>query len=676
MLLRERIWKLVIAAPLLAPVALAAFGAVTVVCMLAGLWNMYFILAAGLVAAVAASIVVYKFGGYGALSQPSKETKYAALVVVIGVLLWVTINSFFASQNLLMGRDAQIYAENAAWLVNYNTPIFEPSGIFGDLETTGVIEEQTKRMMLLPYLLGIAGELGGFDFMLRINPIFGGVAILAVFAFGRFLMRDRWAAVAAAAFSFILPLIHFSRDNYTEPLAAAFIFASLALIALAWQRKNNILFSIAGLVAGSGMLIRFDSMMPVIGMILAFVLLLMLARKGERKETLTSTVYFSFGMAITVVLGMVNLMVFSWGYYETHADLIWRQFIALGGVVILGFIATGITWRTKLLQWLNSKTLHWRGRAVFGAFVAAVAILASRPLWMTGTKEQFNGLVYSIEVAVGMEPSGYRTYAEHTLNWILWYVGPVLAIGAVIGIAILLYRAMYRRSMVLFLSVTVLLSAAVVYVNVPAITPDQIWASRRFLPVIFPAVILFGAFFLDWLSQRKRLPLGVNSSMLVGVLATLALVAPLFISQPFLHKRTHVPQLSFMTEFCEKLPQDSAVVWVGATATIEMPQPTRTLCGVPSVAKDDLTQRELQQLQESAREHGRQLIIGAFDENAGLHENLPREFTDAGTLTYEDLAYEMMQPPQSLREETRTMLLGSVAKDGTIEKMELKHEAQ
>lgn len=660
---REKIWKYIVAAPVMLPAALALFGTIVVLCAMVNVWSTVVVLPIATVVTALGSYFLYRWLGYAKAPAPSKEEKYSALIVLLGVVIWISFNALYSSQNIYMGRDAQIYAENALWLMRYETPQFEASGIFGAYE--GIEESHTIRMMLLPYLLSIAGNIGGDSFMLHINPIFGGAAILALFAFARLLVRDRWAVVAAIAFAATLPLMYFSRDNYTEPMATTFIFASLALTVTAWQKKASLLFAAAGFVAGAGMLVRFDSVMPMIGIALTFILLLVLAKRTERRETLRYAAYFIAGLLATTTVGMLNLMLFSEYYYNTHAHLIWPQFWALGALIGLGGVAVTLAWKTKIVSWVDKKTFHWRGYAVMSLFIGIIAFLASRPLWMTERKERFNGLIHSIETSLGMAADGYRTYAEYTLNWIVWYVGPVLAIGAVVGIALILYKAMYQKTIALFLSITVLLSAAAVYVNIPSITPDQIWAARRFLPVIFPAVIIFGVFFLDWLSQKK-LPYGLNASMFVGILATLGILGPLFISQPFLQKRTHVPQLAQITDFCAAVPKDAAILWVGATAAIEMPQPTRTFCDVPAAAVDEITFSELRDAQQSVNNAGRTLLVGTLDRTSGLPDGAGSFLTEMHAIEYQDLEYQMMKPPRAMRTEPRTLFLGQVESDGSI----------
>jgi hypothetical protein len=85
---------------------------------------------------------------------------------------------------------------------------------------------------------------------------------------------------------------------------------------------------------------------------------------------------------------------------------------------------------------------------------------------------------------------------------------------------VLLYRVIARRD---FLGLTLLATFGVVsalYLNDVSITPDQIWASRRLLPVVMPGVAIAAAFAVKVLAERGRW------QWLAGPLAVLVAIGP------------------------------------------------------------------------------------------------------------------------------------------------------
>ena len=125
-------------------------------------------------------------------------------------------------------------------------------------------------------------------------------------------------------------------------------------------------------------------------------------------------------------------------------------------------------------------------------------LLASRPLWQTvrqSAADSGSRVVAALQAAQGLAVDGGRTYAEHSLQWVAWWVGlPVLLLALVgaVGAARRVGRAWADDDELP--AWTVLLVAAlgstVLTLYRPGITPDHPWADRRLVPVVLPTVLL------------------------------------------------------------------------------------------------------------------------------------------------------------------------------------------
>ena len=83
-----------------------------------------------------------------------------------------------------------------------------------------------------------------------------------------------------------------------------------------------------------------------------------------------------------------------------------------------------------------------------------------------------------------------------TVVWLFWYLGPITLVLGVAGTALLLRRSILGwRPEVLVLLATLGIPA-LLYLIRPAITPDQVWAMRRFLPAVIPAALLMAGWTL------------------------------------------------------------------------------------------------------------------------------------------------------------------------------------
>ena len=105
------------------------------------------------------------------------------------------------------------------------------------------------------------------------------------------------------------------------------------------------------------------------------------------------------------------------------------------------------------------------------------------------------------------------------MRWISWYIGPITLTHRDHRRRRRSRSALVRGSLRLPAQIATFILAppALLYIWRPTITPDQIWAARRFLPAVFPGIILlaFGA-----LSALARAP----DPRLIGQRRSLAIV--------------------------------------------------------------------------------------------------------------------------------------------------------
>jgi hypothetical protein len=192
-------------------------------------------------------------------------------------------------------------------------------------------------------------------------------------------------------------------------------------------------------------------------------------------------------------------------------------------------------------------------------------------------------LIEQYQRGEGLAIDGRRSYDELSVRWLVWYLGVVGFAGALAGGACLLKRLVRggaRRVEAMLLAV--LAPPALIYLYKPSIYPDQPWASRRFLPLIFPLLVVlacwFGAF-LWGLRDRAR----VAGRVLAVGLAVGMFVLPLIALAPIWRFRTYNDSLGQIDQVCDVLPAHAAVLVVGDPAQTY----TRIVavrCDVPAAA--------------------------------------------------------------------------------------------
>ena len=687
----EGLFKTLSLMPLVLPAMLAAFGVVAITLLLFGQLRNELVWPSGLTAAVGAAIAVAR---YGNVERPGSriEQRTCDVLVIAGVVVWACLGMAYSAQHVFTDRDPATYAMAGAWLVENETVAIDmpdplqglpgatvSSAGFDRLRESNESVIYPQGVHLLPTLLGLGGRIVGVEGMLMLNVLFGATAILAVYGFGRMLVRPRWATVVSAAFAATLPLIYFSRDTYTEPLTATFVFGALALLWAAQVSKRPALWFLAGLVAGASVLVRIDGYLILIGLAVFLAIYMVLAKQGERKQAGRNAGLMAAGMALTGLLGWLDVAWLSPVYYSSLGEDVLLQIAAIGAVVAVGIVMTVLGWKTGLLRRLDAVTRRWRGPAAAILVLLVVGALASRPLWYVSYVDEPREYITIQQVAAG-HPVEPRNYTEQSVNWVVWYVGPFIAVLGAAGLAIASYRAMRRRNLLLIASLVVVF-ISFFYLVRPGIAVDQVWAARRFLPVLIPGLAVFAAVALERLSkvQPRRL-LGADGNVVAAVLATLAVISPLIISANFLFVRP-LAQLPRAYDICAALPERPIVLWVGE-ARAQALMPTRTFCDVPVLGYGGAvfnhsapSTRYMQQFAAKAEAQGLVPVVGLYGHQTSLLDRTEDpQLSTAHVSTIKDLERPIFRPPHQTLKREVSVLFGQVTQDGTIVPLAVEQE--
>lgn len=670
--------------PLLLPVGLIAFSIVALSLLLLDLYKSELVWPLGLLAAVLSAVATYRL--YPQRTFAKADAVWAGIILV-SALLWGGFNMLFASQHVYVDRDPGVYGQAAVWLREHDSIKIPKAGIFGEekyatessagfgnslREKTEIYAQGTHTV---PALIGLVSRSSSIGSVYKIAPLLACFAFMAFFVFARLFAGSKWAYISTLALAVSLPALYFSRDIYTEMLALTFIFTGACLTYLAMKREQSALGSwlLAGLSLGAASMVRIDSIVPIAGIFGAvFVYLMLLPKRVSRGRLLLHFSLFTIVFLLVAGLGLLDLYFLASGYIKSLYPELWMELMAFGSIFIMGIVATVIAWKTKLLGIIDKHTMRWRAKA--GAILAlgVCLFLAIRPLWMVDRKESrhevVRGLVEQIQASEGSALDGYRTYAEATVNWIAWYIGPVLTVLAVMGLIIAVMRLLSTRDMKWLIAVAMIGGTSLIYLAKPSITPDQIWASRRLLPVILPGVALFGAVGFFWLEQRKKLPLNMNSKVLAGVLATLAVIGPLIISSPFLLKREYDSQLAQVKQLCASLPDKAALLWVAGGKDTAV-QTSRSICQVPAVGVRfaRINKQQFTGIAKKVIDNGYTPIVATltceYVPHLGVDSSTTRVISSAAYFKYNST---VSRPPHGGHMLTSTVSLGVVNANGSV----------
>ncbi|GIG35132.1 hypothetical protein [Cellulomonas pakistanensis] len=418
-------------------------------------------------------------------------------------LTWVLVNAPYASQHLLVLRDPGFLTLSGVWLSEHPTPdlpLSETTRYIGALNPDisavpaayfwagDVLHVQGSP--LLPSLLGSIGWVAGAQGVLAGNLLLGGVALLAVYALARRLVGPWWALLPVVALGVSVPMTVFSRGAYTEPVAMAFVFGGLSVAWAALGDRRPTLHVLAGGLAGAAALARIDGSAVVIGLVLGVGLAAAAALTPRRRSQLRGALGLqAAGSLAMTLLGWLALRVSSPDYLEDLRG----QFILLSGALAAALLVVLVlTLRAPWQRWRNDLLRHRRPAAwvAAGLVVLAGVALASRPWWYQGhgfsADSPYADAVAHLQEREGQPVDGTRTYDELSLTWVSWYHGWPFVVLAVLGLAVAAHQAVRRRDPRWWTVLAAVAAPSVLYLWQVSITPDQVWAMRRLLPVTLP----------------------------------------------------------------------------------------------------------------------------------------------------------------------------------------------
>jgi hypothetical protein len=537
---------------------------------------------------------------------------------------------------------------------------------------------------------------GGWDGLFLVPAVLGGLGLLAAGGVAARIVGPRWAPLAVAALGLTQPVLHAARTTFSEPPALVLVLGAAAVAVDAVERDRADLGALAGALAGLAGIVRVDSLREVALLVPACLLL---ALRGSRAAVpmaaaallssvaaavpaaLLSRPYLRLvaGSLVPLIAGAIGLTVLSLGvlilarrrHQVPVADVGLAEEMRLPDQPRLAERVTspaepappsGASGAPGRPEVHDRRDLHdrhnmhdrrglhdqrERGRwapVVVGGLVAAVGLLlASRPWWSVVRQSPDDpavGYLASLQRQQGLPVDGTQTYAEQSLTWVAWYVGPVAIVLAWAALVVASARAtgwwldsrprtdggraVARPGWLIPTAVG--LGSTVLTLYRPGITPDHPWADRRLVVTVLPTIVLAAVAAVALLvrAARRRAPAPILA--LTAVAGIAALLVPAGIATvPVAAVATERGEPAAAAAVCHRLqPQDVVVALGGGDrdggsdrSTNEWPPVVRGVCGHPSAVLLTPAERVPASLDRlaamAARAGGRLVVLAAVD---------------------------------------------------------------
>jgi hypothetical protein len=458
------------------------------------------------------------------------------------------------------------------------------------------------------------------------------VGLLAVLAAGPW-----WGVAAAALTGVLLPVLGVARATYSEQLALVTLTGGLLLLTLAAaeddERRARWAGLLGGVLVGGTGLARVDAPREALLLLPLLAVGAALGRAWVRPALA--------GLAGATSVAAVLAAGLSYRYLgDIHASLL--------PLLALAVLVAGLSW-AGLRLWRRGRRLPTavvrRGPDVAAGLVVLVGVvLWSRPWWLTVRQDPNDPgarYVAGMQQRQGLPVDGGRTYAEHTVDWLSWYVGWAALVVALLTLALAVRRLLVTlgqgRLEPWGPALLVAAGSTVLTLVRPGITPDHPWADRRLL-IALPLVVVLVCVAAAWASARLRAAGRPWGPPLVAALLLVGLGGPAVLATwPFRGVGVERGSLAAVEDVCAALGPHDVVLGIDSRSTTEWPQVVRGMCGVPSFAatravRDDASRLAdvVDELAAGAAANGHRLVVLAADgpeavERLGL---TPRQVVD------------------------------------------------
>ncbi len=573
------------------------------------------------------------------------------------------VNGLLSSQWIMVARDPGIYQVTAKWLTEHGslrmpTDLDAFGGIIGRTRdvpgfyAVGRDLVEAQGMHALPAFLASVGWIGGDRLLLSGNAVLGGTFVLAVFALARRVSGGGPALLVATVLAVSMPLLAFARSPYTEPGSATVTVGGIALLIGAIRHPSIRSYAVAGVVFGSAPLWRVDAFMNFIA-VPVLVVLLLIAGQATIRQAL------AFVVPQLLLGGIALFDLFVWaGRYgpDLSAQLRLMMFGTVASTVAALLLWVVLKLKPEITA-AYSRVSPRLGALTFVGGMLLFALLASRPLWAVyRNNEAVGATIAAFQQGSGLSPDPSRSYEEYTLTWIAWYYGWVMVALGAIGVCMLARRAVTGLNSGALALLVLVTPQFLLYLNRMSIFPDQIWAMRRFLPVIIPVLLVGAAVTLAALWSKGVVGRGgavvVAAAMVAMTLAT---------TLPVARDRQWVGTLGEVNVVCDSVGDDAAILLDDVGASSLFAETLRAWCDVP-VQVTDLSKIDLAAARSGAESTGHRLFALAMSGPEGSDVPIPLR----NTITTSKWPEWIGRVPEESVRAQRWTYLGEVQPDGSV----------
>jgi len=400
---------------------------------------------------------------------------------------------------------------------NRDRPDFSWSRFMGlDLERPSSGRVFPQFFHLFPAFGAYLFQAMGVKGALATPPVFGVLGTLAAFFALRRLFGPAPALLAGILLGLNVVQVWFARYPVSETMSQFLVFTGVLLVLLWEERRSPALGALAGVALGLSLLVRIDS-----ALVLVPLLLYVVVRRLRGDLPWRAALPFLAGFGVLALHAGLHATFWARKYVVDIATRrYWSQPAAVwlgGAVVVMGLILAVHRFGPEGRRFLEAHAARLRAAAML-----AVALLAAYAYWLRPVLSAWAGADGNDKARALADPGlllglGFRQLAAHDAQSLVrlgWFVSPLgLALG-ILGLLVVLreWRPRYLFPVLMGLAVSGF------YLYKVRVWNDYPFALRRFVPVTLPLLLGFAAFLLTRLAGRGG-PRRALAGALAAVLA-------------------------------------------------------------------------------------------------------------------------------------------------------------
>lgn len=352
-------------------------------------------------------------------------------------------------------------------------------------------------------LLGLGNLLGGLGAELYVVPVLGALSAVGVFLLGREIF-GRWAGLIGAGL--LIPSfaqVWWARHPSSEVITQFFVVFGLLFAVRFVNGAGRVNGLFAGILLGGAMLVRIDAVLALAAIPLLLGLDWLLHRP----------VRFWAPLCVPLVVFGGATLLFANTVGGRYLNLIYRRHGLDRLLELSPYLAAALT-ISVLAIWMARRRWSDGISRMVGLHGRTLSLGAATVLVLVAIWAYFVMPVPWTDLPDGV--ASFRDYDAQVVVRMVWFITPVVAVLGMVGFLLASYRG--GRGKLLLLGAMVGFSVA--YIALPNVAPDLPWATRRFVPIVFPGFALLAGYAISEAGRALGRLMSVRAAVSVAAVAS------------------------------------------------------------------------------------------------------------------------------------------------------------